>query len=65
VLSAIVAPSVRLVVLGRRTSRRPGLRPFPLAAQLTPHLELDNLGRTRPKGPRHGIQMPVHQLSPL
>jgi hypothetical protein len=50
---------------GSRASRRPGLRPLRLAAQLTPHLELDDLRRTRRMGPRHGVQMPLHQLSPL
>jgi hypothetical protein len=60
-----VLQSVRLVVLGRRTSRRPVLRPFRLAAQLTPHLELNDFRRPRSLGPRHGMQMPVHQLSPL
>jgi hypothetical protein len=37
----------------------------PLAAQLAPHLELDDLGR--PLGARtgNGVEMPVHQLAPL
>ena len=50
----------------RRSRRRPRGRlrpgPFGFAAQLAPHLELDDLGRTRPEWPRHGVQMPLHRL---
>jgi hypothetical protein len=38
---------------------------FPLAAQLAPHLELDDLGRALRQRPRHGVKMPLHQRSPL
>jgi hypothetical protein len=61
-----VLPERAARLLGRRTIRRPWLGPFRLAAQLAPHRELDDLGRTRRRqGPRYGVQMPLHQLSPL
>jgi hypothetical protein len=35
------------------------------AAQLAPHLELDDLGRTLRDRPWNGIEMPVHRIAPL
>ena len=52
--------------LGRRAGPGPeGSVLLPLAAQLAPHLELDDL--RRPLGDRtwNRVQMPVHQRSPL
>ena len=43
----------------------PRLVLFPLAAQLAPHLELDDLGRTLRDRPGNGMELPVHHLAPL
>jgi len=60
-----VLPERAARLLGRRTGPGPRLVLFPLAAQLAPHLELDDLCRPLSDRTGNGIEMPGHQLAPL